>query len=362
MNKKLALIIGVQALLIIALFWVLIFYGKDEYETFQNSHKDEIATPNRISEKDGINMVSLSAATQLNSGITTAKVVSSSFAGKVKGIGSVVAIDSLVEAKASYLRAQSEIALAHAASGNNMQQYQRLKTLNDDDKNVSDKVVQDALASVNGDKAKIVATELQLNNLKRAIKLQWGETLANIVFSDQLAPHLANLLSRKNVLVQVSLPPDSIAPSAGSVLKISPLNTSSIINATYLSPATQGDATGYGKTFYYSAPAEQLRIGMRVMAETDANNSKMSSGVVIPNQAIVWFGGKPWAYFKQGKNKNGDDQFARKPVTTDTEVGAGSDSGWFNQGLVDDSIVVTSGAQLLLSEEFKNQIKNENDD
>ena len=368
MNKKLALIIGVQALLIIALFWVLIFYGKDEYETFQNSHKDEIATPNRISEKDGINMVSLSAATQLNSGITTAKVVSSSFAGKVKGIGSVVAIDSLVEAKASYLRAQSEIALAHAASGNNMQQYQRLKTLNDDDKNVSDKVVQDALASVNGDKAKIVATELQLNNLKSAIKLQWGETLANIVFSDQLAPHLANLLSRKNVLVQVSLPPESIAPSAGSVLKISPLNTSSIINATYLSPATQGDATGYGKTFYYSAPAEQLRIGMRVIAEVDVSSSlvksdsKPKNGVVIPNQAIVWFGGKPWAYFKQGKNKNGDDQFARKPVTTDTEVGGGNDSGWFNQGLVDDSIVVTSGAQLLLSEEFKNQIKNENDD
>ena len=363
MNKKIGLIIGVQALFIIALFWVLIFYAKDEYEAYQNSHEDEIATPNHISEKDGINIVSISAATQQNSGITTAKLASSSFAGKAKSLGSVVAIDGLIEAKANYLRAKSEIALARAASGSNRQQYQRLKMLNEDDKNVSDKVVQDALVAVNGDKAKISAAELQLSNLQNMVKQQWGETLSGLVFSDNLAPHLANLLSRNNVLVQVSLPPESIAPSAGSTLNLSLLNASgAAIKAIYVSPATQGDISNIGKTFYYSAPAEQLRIGMRVVAEADANNRKTNTGVVIPNQAIVWFGGKPWAYFKQGKNKNGDDQFARKPVTTDTEVDAGVDSGWFNQGLVDDSIVVTSGAQLLLSEEFKNQIKNENGD
>lgn len=364
MNKKLGLIIGLQAILIIALFWVLIFYGKDEYEVYQNSHEDEIETPNHISEKDGINIVSLSAASQQNSGISTQKLASSNFAGTLKSTGTVIAIDSLIEAKANYLRAQSEIALARAASGNNIQQYQRLKSLNDDDKNVSDKVVQDALASVNSDKAKITAAELQLSNLQNAVKLQWGETLADLVLNSKLVPHLANLLNRKNVLVQVSLPPESPAPAAGSALNVSPLNTSSIIKAIYVSPAALSDANGYGKTFYYSAPAEQLRIGMRVNAETEASDnigasdSKTNRGVVIPNQAIVWFGGKPWAYFKQGKSKTGDDQFVRKPINTDTEIAG----GWFNQGLNTESEIVISGAQLLLSEEFKNQIKNENGD
>ncbi len=32
MNKKIGLIIIVQSLLVIALFWTLVFYGKDEYE------------------------------------------------------------------------------------------------------------------------------------------------------------------------------------------------------------------------------------------------------------------------------------------------------------------------------------------
>ena len=359
MSKKISLVIGVQALLIVVLFWVLIFYGKDEYEAYQNSHEDEIATPNHMSEKDGINIVSLSVATQQNSGITTAKLVSSNFAGLLKSTGTVIAIDSLIDAKANYLRAQSDIDLARAATGNNLQQYQRLKALNDDDKNVSDKVVQDALANVNGDKAKIIAAELQLSNLQNAVKLQWGEFLSSVVFSNKLTLHLANLLNRKNVLVLLSLPPESPTPAIGSSLNISPLNTSSIIKANYVSPAAQSDTNGYGKTFYYSAPAEQLRIGMRVAVEGNSSN-KASSGVVIPNQAIVWYGGKSWVYFKQGKDKTGDDQFVRKPISTDTEVAG----GWFNQGIKEDdnSEVVISGAQLLLSEEFKSQIKNENGD
>ncbi len=32
MNRKTAIIIALQTLIIIVLFWVLVFYGKDEYE------------------------------------------------------------------------------------------------------------------------------------------------------------------------------------------------------------------------------------------------------------------------------------------------------------------------------------------
>jgi hypothetical protein len=362
MNKKLSLIIGVQAILIVALFWVLIFYSKDEYEAYRNSHEEDISSPNRVSAKNGINIVSLPLATQQNSGITTAKMLASTFQGKIKSIGNVIAIDSLIEAKAKYLNTKSEISLAQATIGNNKQQYQRLKTLNADDKNVSDHAVQDALVAVNADNAKITASELQLKNLQASLQLQWGEELAKLATSDQLAPHLANLLDRKNVLILVSLPADAATPKHGSTTNISPTNeTSTPIKAVYVSPAAQSDVSGYGsygKTFYYSAPAESLRIGMRVYVEADSSGNKGNSGFVIPNQALVWYGGKPWVYFKQGKNKQGDDQFARKPISTDNEV----EGGWFNQGMDANSEIVVSGAQLLLSEEFKYLIKNENED
>ena len=231
-------------------------------------------------------------------------------------------------------------------------QYQRLKALNNDDKNVSDKVVQDAFALVNADKGTISANETQLRNLQLQVKLEWGEQLAKLAQparSAKLMPHLAALQTRKNVLVQVNLPIDASAPNVGSTLKISPVNDATSITATYISPATKSDAIGY-KTYYYSAPAELLRVGMRVNVSSTTN---AKTGVVIPNSAVVWYGGKAWAYFKSRP-----DQFVRKAIETETEA----NGGWLNAHVENNAEVVVSGAQLLLSEEFKFQIKNENED
>jgi len=69
---------------------------------------------------------------------------------------------------------------------------------------------------------------------------------------------------------------------------------------------------------------------------------------------VVWFANKAWAYRKLGA-----DKFVRTQINTDIEAG----NGWFNPtGIKAGDEVVTSGAQLLLSEEFKYQIKNENED
>jgi hypothetical protein len=354
MSKKITLIIVLQTLLIIALFWVLIFYARDEYENYQSAQLDEIESPNRISEKEGINLISLSPATQQNSGIQTAKLSAAiTSAGVIKSYGNVVALDSLFEAKAKYLSLQSDIRLAQTAGSSNIQQYQRLKTLNADDKNVSDLAVQEALAAVNNDKAKVSASQLQLINLQNSVKLQWGEALAKLVTDSKSPPHLQHLMNKNNVLVQVSLPLNTATPHANATISITPLNeVNTKITAVYVSPATQSDVTGIGKTFYYSAPADLLRIGARVNVQA-APSRDSAQGVVIPSSAVVWYGGKPWAYFKQ----NGE-QFVRKPVSADSE----QDGGWFNQNFSADSEVVVSGAQLLLSEEFKYLIKNENED
>jgi hypothetical protein len=381
MTKKTILVILLQALLIIALFWVLIFLGKDEFETYQNEQEEEIESLNRVSTTDGINIVSLSPATQQNSGIQTIKINSASFNGTIKSFGNVVSIDSLTEAKSRYLNLKTEVMLAKSGSTHNLKQYQRLKTLNADDKNVSDQAVQAAQANVQADNAKITSNELQLKNLISNTKLQWGEALATLAFADtvfekKLPPHLAHLLSNKNVLIQISLPLSTGTPKAGDSVSVTPLNeTVAPIQAIYVSPATQSDSNGFGKTFYYSAPADLLRIGMRVNVLTAAASSDTASGVVIPNNAVVWYAGKAWAYFKYNQDsKNGQDkvqdknqdkqmvQFIRKPISTNTEVDSGNSSGWFNQGINEDSVVVISGAQLLLSEEFKYLIKNENED
>lgn len=352
-SKKSAIVIGLQALLIVILFWMLVFYGRDEYENFRTEQEEEIESLDRVTEKDGISTVVLSPAVQKNSGISTAKVIPMSYQDEVKSFGTVVPIDALLDAKTQLLNLKTALAAAQASNTQHRTQYTRLKTLNADDKNVSDLAVQQALALANNDKAIINSKVLEINNLQSSIRLKWGEPLALLAFDNQASPVFKDLLTRKNVLIQASLPFNTPNPKPGSTIAITPLNGDNAIRATYISAATQADSNGAGKTFYYSAPADNLRIGMRVAVEVNAAENTATNGVIIPSSAVVWYAGSPWAYFKED-----EDQFIRKPISADAEV----DTGWFNTEFNSDSEVVVRGAQLLLSEEFKYLIKNENDD
>jgi multidrug efflux pump subunit AcrA (membrane-fusion protein) len=165
---------------------------------------------------------------------------------------------------------------------------------------------------------------------------------------------LQNLISNQEVLIQITLPFDAAEPVQNSNIMIAPTAApGQSIRALYLSRAPASSATIQGKTYFYHAKTKELRAGMQVNA-ISATTAKVSDGVIIPNAAIIWYAGKSWVY-----KKTADDKFSRIPVVTDTEIG----NGWFYQGnLKPDDQVVTSGAQLLLSEEFKSQITNENDD
>lgn len=353
MNKKTAIIIGLQAFLIILLFWMLVFYGKDEFEDFRTEQEEEIESLDRVTEKDGISIVSLSPAVQKNSGISTAQVNAIAYLGEINSFGTVMPLDALIEAKTKLLNLKSELASAQANSQQHQTQYNRLKALNADDKNVSDLAVQQSRTLLSNDRTTINSKALEISNLRSSVKLKWGNALAKQALNNQTTPLFQQLLTRKNVLIQVSLPFNAPDPTLGSIVQVTPLNGTEPIRAVYVSASTQADSNGAGKTFYYSAPAKNLRMGMRVSVEASADQNKASNGIVVPSSAVVWYAGTPWAYFKEE-----NDQFIRKPISADIEV----DTGWFNKGFSTDSVVVVKGAQLLLSEEFKYLIKNENDD
>src|SRR5262249_42178958 len=123
--------------------------------------------------------------------------------------------------------------------------------------------------------------------------------------------------------------------------------------ARFVSTAPQTDATLPGVTYFYLVAGQGLRIGMRVAGQLKLGGN-VREGVIVPGAAGVWHGGKAWAYVKEGA-----DLFVRREVSTADERG----SGWFDATHFEtgDQLVV-SGAQLLLSEEQKFQIRNENED
>lgn len=354
MNRKLAIIIGLQAFLIVVLFWLLAFYGKDEFEAMSEQSEEEIETINRVANKDGATIISISPAAQKQSDILTSPLKASSHQASISTYGNVVSIDSLIELRNRYLAVKSEIDVLKATLSHDKSEFERLKALNQDNKNVSDKALAGAAANTKSDETKITAAESNAKNISDSIRQLWGDTLAQHAINPKTSDLLQALISNKRVLIQTTLPFDAAEPKQNSSIMIAPTAAPShTMSAQYVSPAPLTNSTIQGKTYFYHAVTNELRAGMQINATT-ATSSKKSNGVIVPNNAIIWYAGKPWVY-----QKTGADQFSRKPIHTNIEV----DDGWFYQGhLKANDDVVISGAQLLLSEEFKSQIMNENDD
>lgn len=356
MNRKLAVIILIQALIIVTLFGMLVFYGKDEYESFiQASDEEEIETPDHVQHIDGKTTIEVNKATQEQSAIVTSPLQATNYIENISSYGKVMNIASLIDLRTRYLTTLADTKIHQQSVDALQQNYDRLYALNSDDKNVSDKVVIQAKNQLNAEKTKLATVQSNAQHLVDNMRQGWGNALAQLATGSQSAT-LKQLIQNKTVLIEITLPFSAHSPAKHSRITIAP--TSALrksVKASYLSPApSNSNQAMQGKTYYYLASADFLRTGMPVKVLDFTALGDPLAGVFIPNKAVVWYAGRPWVYQQQTETT-----FVRLPINNDTEI----EDGWFYQGnLKPDDLIVTSGAQLLLSEEFKYQITNENDD
>lgn len=357
MNKKTAIVIALQALLIVVMFWMIVFYGKDEYESYTQPEDENIASANRVSANEGLTTVTISEQAQAQNDIQTKLLSGTYHQTQLQQFGFVIAIDPLLDLRTQYFSAKNEAALFHANLENSRQEYQRLRALNQDNRNVADRVVLAAEAQYQSDLIKIKTAEARAENLREAMLQAWGRTLAQLATEANPGKTMQDLLSRKKLLVQITLPFDASKPNEKTRWQLRPTtDTAEAIEASYLTESPITDSTVQGKTYFLLASSPDLRSGMRLRVNEVLPNQpeQVADGVLIPQSGIVWHAGKAWVYQQTAANT-----FIRRPLNTDTPM----DGGWFiKAGIKPGSRIVIKGAQLLLSEEFKVTIKNENDD
>ena len=119
-------------------------------------------------------------------------------------------------------------------------------------------------------------------------------------------------------------------------------------NARFVSLAPKTDPRIQGISFLYIAPAQSgLLPGMNILAFLSSGS--MVDGTNVPASSIVWWQGRAWIYVRTGP-----ERFVRREIATDTPAPT---SGYIVKGLPGNAEVVTQGAQMLLSEEFRSQIQ-----
>jgi len=318
--------------------------GRNEAAT-EAQRERAVKVPIRVSNEAGGPVITIDDDDRERSGIEMSTLPSAPHQEELRAYGMVLDVARLTELSNNYANAKAQVQTAQAKLAMSKPAFDRAQKLFNETHVVSQAQVQQAEAAFGTDQASLGAAEAQVRTLIATAYQEWGSVLGRSLV-DEL-PLITALIQRQRFLLQITLPPGvslKTPPATASIATGKAART----DIDFVSPATRIDPKIQGVSFFYTIAADGgVLPGMNVLAFLPSGAS--TEGTAVPASAIVWWQGRAWVY-----RRTGDDTFARVEITTDLPAG---DGGYIAKDVPKDAEIVTRGAQLMLSEEFRAQIQ-----
>jgi RND family efflux transporter MFP subunit len=257
--------------------------------------------------------------------------------------------------------ARSEVDSAVAAEETARAAYERARVLNADNKNVSDRVVEEARSRLEAERARLRSARTTVGILENSLRASGPaasrlivdvggtvvETMARPGESVEAGLPLLRVSGLDHLVARVDLPVGQNLPASAKVARIVPAgHEREIVQADRIAATPVIDPKSPGESFLFRLRGGRFgfRPGLAVTAYLPLPGASRQ-GFKVPAAAVVRLSGKAYVYVQSAP-----DRFVRREVRVESPV----DSGYFVTGRLaaGDRIVVT-GAQTLLSEEFK---------
>ncbi len=282
--------------------------------------------------------------------------------------GKAVNIQPLIELRNRYLVSLTEHSSASAKFNQAEQAIKRQQDLYRDGVS-SKRSLQDQQSQWKTNKAQVEAAELQNKAIVNEALLKWGKTLTEWALSTD-SDKLSAFLSGQQTLLQITLPANKqLANDVQTIYVEASGNRSAADKASLISVAPQTDNTVQGESYFFQTggrdcsrqscgihtiPGDNhIRTGMRVAAWIPEQGENQP-GVIIPKSALVWHLNQAYVYIKTDA-----DKFSRRNIDNFSPTTGGY---FISNGLNPGEQLVVTGGQMLLSEEFRGQIPDEDDD
>uniref|UniRef100_UPI00031E3C05 multidrug transporter n=1 Tax=Bradyrhizobium sp. (strain ORS 278) TaxID=114615 RepID=UPI00031E3C05 len=294
--------------------------------------------------------VKLSATQQKQIGLQTAVLSAESHPEQFRAYGTVLDVARLTELTNNYANAQAQLQTAQAKLDVARLAFERARDLVQSAA-MPRKEAEAAEGTFRTDQAALAAAESQVKTLMATARQEWGAVIGRGII--ERSPQVVQLIEREQLLVQVTLPPGvTLAEPPRAALAQAPTRNANI-DLRYLSPATRTDPRIQGVSYYFVASGDSgLLPGMNTTAYVPSGKS--FDGVFVEDTAIVQWQGRAWVYLRAGP-----ETFKRHPIRTDQPV---SDDDYVVQDIPAGSEIVLRGAQVLLSEEAKSELRGGDDD
>lgn len=341
-KSKWALAIVVVTATVIALAWV--FFASQKERTTEAKRERPIEVPSRLTVQNGEVVVKMAPADQQRNGIAVAPLTPTTRRQELRATAVVLSMQELNDLRNSYVSAKAQFQKTQAGLEVSRQEFQRLQGLYLHERNASAKAVQAAEGTMRADEAVTQAAQDAVFLTESDVRQRWGPTVATWLLNR--SPEFDRLVRQQDVLVQVT-------PVSGTEITAPPTASiqtaqGQLVRAMLVSRMPRLDPRFQVPSFLYVTRSNPNLIpGMSLIFLLPSG--KPIPGVVIPRDAMVWWNGRAWAYVQTAA-----DQFVRREVSTEMPV----PNGWFTaKGFSPGEKVVVSGAQQLLSEEFRSQLQ-----
>ena len=292
-------------------------------------------------------------ATIINAtGILTQKLHSTQFSPAIETFATRVNISPLIDTRKEYFTALAKQTIAHIQLKQSLLTTHRIEKLQRE-KAVSTRKLLTQKSQLEIDKANFKAAKHQTENIRLHTQSEWGNVLSQWFLTEEIpASKMLSALNKPLYLIYlpisvtapmptVTIHPFGLREKAQSVSLIS----SAPINYTHQQAGTP---------FFYLSNKGFNAYHQRVVAWLPLKEEKLS-GFIIPVSAIVWHLGQSYVYIQVD-----DELFKRIKITRKKLVS--TESYFIQEPLQEGDILVSTGAQVLLSEEFRGLIPAEDDD
>ncbi|WP_292432136.1 hypothetical protein [Methylobacter sp.] len=321
-----------------------------------------------LPESAGPGTVFLAAKAQSLSGLQTITLTPVNHHAEFSAYGKAVNIQPLIELRHRYSVVMTERGGAAARFNQAEQSIKRQQDLYRDGA-TSKHNLQVQQAQWHTDKAQVDASNVQGTAIADEARLNWGKTLTEWALSRD-PNKLDDFLSGRKTLLQITLPVNKqLASDIQSIDVEATGNRSAANKAELISAAPQTDTIAQGESYFFQTDGRRdcsrqscgihtipgdnrIRPGMRVAAWIP-EQGESRSGVVIPKSALIWYMDQAFVYIKTDA-----EHFSRRTID---QYSATADGYFVGGGINAGEQLVVIGGQMLLSEELKGQIPDEDD-
>jgi hypothetical protein len=325
---------------------IFVFSLFPAFATFAN---DDDKQQSKVHFAEGQPIIYLDDKTQSVSGIQITTLQPVNYHAEFTANGKAINIQPLLALRNQYLLTLAERRSATAKFNHAEQNIKRQQDLFRHGV-TSKHNLQSQQSQWQADKSQLDAVHFQGQAIYNEALLNWGKKLTEWVVSTD-SNKLNDFLSGRQTLLQITLPANKHLPDDIQTIYIEPSGFRGSANkASLISAAPQTDISTQGESYFFQTTGTHIRTGMRIAAWIPERNEERL-GVIIPKSALIWYMDQAFVYIKTDREK-----FSRRNID---HFSATADGYFVSNELNPGDQLVTTGGQMLLSEEIRGQIPNE---